>query len=68
VADNPSCQFRPGHQHSIQAKNGSLYDRALVNPRLTIASPRFGFAWRAIDKTVVRGAYGISWSTSTVGR
>ncbi len=61
VADNRLANFDPATKTLIQAKNGSLYDRALVNPRLNDWAPRFGFAYRAFDKTVVRGGYGISW-------
>lgn len=53
--------FDPATQTVIQAKNGSIYDRALVNPDRNNFAPRFGFAYQAMDKTVVRGGYGVSY-------
>ncbi len=61
VAGNRLANFDPATKSLIQAKNGSLYDRSLVNPRLNDWAPRFGFAYRAMAKTVLRGGYGISW-------
>lgn len=61
VADNRLANYDPATRSLIQAKDGSLYDRALVNPRWNDWAPRFGFAYRLMDKTVLRGGYGISW-------
>ncbi len=38
---------------------GSRFDRTLVNTDRNNFGPRFGFAYRATDKTVVRGSYGV---------
>src|SRR6185503_16936672 len=43
------------------AKNGSLYDRTLVNPDYRDWAPRLGFAYSFNHKTVFRGGYGISY-------
>jgi hypothetical protein len=43
-----------------QAKDGSIEERALYKPYKKGFEPRFGFAWSASDKLVLRGAYGIS--------
>lgn len=59
--DNLLANFDPATQSLIRAKNGTLYDRALVDPDLNNWSPRLGFAWQALDKTVLRGGYGISY-------
>lgn len=61
VADNKLANFDPATKTLLQAKSGSLYDRSLVNPRTNDWAPRFGFAYRLMNKTVVRGGYGISW-------
>ena len=45
----------------IQARDGSLEDRALVKPDRNNWAPRLGFAWSVTPRTVVRGAYGISY-------
>ncbi|MEP7273619.1 MAG: TonB-dependent receptor, partial [Acidobacteriota bacterium] len=45
----------------IQAKDGSIYDRALVHPDRNNFAPRLGFAYQLMSKTVVRGGYGISY-------
>ncbi len=53
--------FDPATLSIIQARDGSIYDRALVNPDRNNWAPRIGFAYQAFDKTVVRGGYGISY-------
>lgn len=59
---NLLSNFDPGIQALIQAKSGSLYNRALVNtPKLDFA-PRLGFAYSVDPKTVVRGGYGINYA------
>ena len=42
--------------------SGSLASRALVNPDYKDFAPRLGFAYQAQPGTVIRGAYGISYS------
>lgn len=42
------------------------WDRALVDgPQFNLFAPRFGFAYRIFDQTVVRGGYGIYWQPMT---
>ncbi len=59
--DNLLANFDPQTLSLIRATNGSLYDRALVDPDRNNWAPRIGFAYQAFDKTVVRGGYGISY-------
>lgn len=53
----------------ISAKSGSLQDEALIAPDRNNFAPRFGFAYTATPKTVIRGAYGIFYNhTNRLGR
>ncbi len=59
---NLLANYDPTTQSLITAKNGSLYDRALVNmPKLDFA-PRLGLAYSIDPKTVVRAGYGLSFA------
>ena len=59
--DNFLTNFDPATNTLIAAKDGSIYDRALVNPDRNNFAPRLGAAWAVDDKTVVRAGYGISY-------
>ncbi|HEY7304561.1 MAG TPA: TonB-dependent receptor [Bryobacteraceae bacterium] len=59
--DNKLANFDPLTGSMINATSGSLYDRALVHPNYNNWGPRAGFAYKAAPKTVIRGAYGISY-------
>lgn len=60
--DNKLANFDPTSSSLVQAKAGSIYDRALVHMPLNNLAPRVGFAYSANTKTVVRGGYGISYT------
>lgn len=61
VSGNHLANFDPANNTLIQASGGSIANRALVNtPKLDFA-PRLGFAYQADSKTVIRGAYGLSF-------
>lgn len=55
------ANFNPTSNTMVQASGGSLYNRSLVHTRKLDFAPRLGFAYQADAKTVVRGAYGISY-------
>jgi hypothetical protein len=59
--DNVLSNFDPEARTMILARNGSLADRALIEPDRNNFGPRLGFAWSALPRTVVRGGYGISY-------
>jgi hypothetical protein len=59
--DNVLTNFNPSTLTMVAAKDGSISDRALVNPDRNNFGPRLGFAWTAVEKTVVRGGYGIGY-------
>jgi hypothetical protein len=59
--DNVLSNFDPATNTMITAKNGSLYDRTLVDPDYRDWAPRFGMAYSVNPKTVFRGGYGISY-------
>jgi len=45
----------------LTAKDGSTYDKTLVNPDYADWAPRVGFAYAVTSKFAVRGGYGISY-------
>ena len=49
-------------QGIILAQDGSRFSRSTVTTDMTNFAPRFGFAYRAREKTVVRGGYGIFYA------
>jgi carboxypeptidase family protein len=58
--DNRQSNFDLTTGQQIFASDGSLEDRALYKPYYKGFEPRFGAAWSASDRLVVRGGYGIS--------
>jgi Carboxypeptidase regulatory-like domain/TonB-dependent Receptor Plug Domain len=60
--DNNWTNFDPTTDTLIKASNGSLYNRALVNPDYKDFGPRVGAAYTIDPQTVVRAGYGISYS------
>jgi len=59
--NNKLSNYDPASQTLMQAKGGSIYDRALVHPDRNNFAPRLGIAWTVAPKTVIRTAYGISY-------
>jgi hypothetical protein len=60
-AQNRMSNFDPATRSIVQAKAGSLAERALVNPDRNNFAPRFGFAYKLTKGTVLRGGYGIGY-------
>lgn len=57
---NRMANFNPAGSGSLFfAKDGSLEDRSLIKPSTKNFAPRFGLAYAADNKTVIRGGYGI---------
>ncbi len=59
--DNHLANFDPTANRMLFAKDGSLYDRALVHPDPHNWAPRVGLAYRVTPRTVIRSGYGISF-------
>lgn len=59
--DNLWSNFDPATNTLVRATNGSLYDRALVNPDYKDWGPRLGLAYSPDSKTSIRMGYGISY-------
>jgi len=59
--DNKLANFDPTTNTLIQAKDGSLYSRSLVNMPLNNLAPRFGFAYSPSSRLVFRGGYGMTY-------
>lgn len=58
---NRLSNYDPVTNAIIQARDGSLADRGLVSPDYNNFAPRIGFAYNLLDKTVLRGGYGIGY-------
>jgi len=56
------ANFDPATGTMMFAKDGSVFDRALIHPDRNNFAPRLGFAYKAAERLVVRGAYGIFYS------
>ena len=59
--DNVMSNFDPATTSMVFATDGSVEDRALIQPDRNNFGPRLGFAYSLTPKTVVRGGYGISY-------
>jgi Carboxypeptidase regulatory-like domain/TonB-dependent Receptor Plug Domain/TonB dependent receptor len=59
--DNFLTNFDPATNTLIQARDGSIADRALVNPDRNNFAPRLGVAYSLTPQTVIRSAYGVSY-------
>jgi hypothetical protein len=60
--DNQWANFDFSTQKYVTAKDGSIFDRALIHPDRNNFAPRFGFAYSILHRTVLRGAYGIFYN------
>jgi hypothetical protein len=58
---NRLSNYDPVTNTIIQASNGSLYNRGLVDPDHNNFGPRLGFAYEAFPRTVVRGGFGMGY-------
>lgn len=59
--NNRLSNYDPATNSIILAKDGSLYNRSLVDPDYNNFGPRLGFAYNIADKTVIRGGYGLGY-------
>ena len=60
--NNRLANYDPVSNSILLAKDGSLYDRALVDPDYNNFGPRLGFAYNIFPKTVLRGGYGLGYN------
>ncbi|MET0168509.1 MAG: TonB-dependent receptor [Vicinamibacterales bacterium] len=59
--NNILSNFDPATNTMLLASDGSVSDRALVNPDRNNFGPRLGFAYTLTPATVIRGGYGVSY-------
>jgi hypothetical protein len=61
--DNRMANFDPdGAGTLVFASDGSIEDRALVNPDRNNFAPRIGAVYKVTDRTIVRGGYGMFYN------
>ena len=60
-ANNVLSNFNPSANTMTIAKDGSIVDRALVNPDRNNLGPRLGLAYTLRPRTVLRGGWGVSY-------
>ena len=64
-----AANFISSAQAFVSASGSSLFSRALINPDYNNFAPRIGFAYRPLERTVVRGGYGVFYNhTNRQGR
>ncbi|MGH9838126.1 MAG: TonB-dependent receptor domain-containing protein, partial [Blastocatellia bacterium] len=60
--ENRFVNFDPKTGTEIRAKDGGIFERALIHPDRNNVAPRVGFAWSPTSRWVVRGAYGVFYT------
>ncbi len=58
-ADNLMANFDPNTGSLVYASDGSMAERALVNPDRNNFGPRAGIVYQLTPKTILRGGYGL---------
>lgn len=56
---NQFANFDPATGKEFFARDGDIFDRALIHPDRNNFAPRFGFAYSPTSRWVIRGAYGV---------
>ncbi|HEX7283166.1 MAG TPA: TonB-dependent receptor [Vicinamibacterales bacterium] len=59
--NNILSNFDPVNRRMIMAEDGSLESRSTLKPDRNNFGPRLGLAFTPVDRTVIRGGYGISY-------
>jgi hypothetical protein len=59
--DNSLSNYDPDTNSIVLARDGSVADRALINPDRNNVGPRLGFAYSLTPRTSLRGGYGVSY-------
>lgn len=57
--NNLLTNIDPATGQTFTARDGSIFDRALIHPDRDDIAPRVGITWSATDRLVIRGGYGI---------
>jgi Carboxypeptidase regulatory-like domain/TonB dependent receptor-like, beta-barrel len=60
--ENRFANFDAATGKEVFAKDGDLFERSLIHPDHNNFAPRIGFAWSAISRLVIRGAYGVFYN------